>query len=145
MINKISLGKIIIICVGHEGVKEKPELRRLLQACIDYLQHETKDVWESALITIYDDNNANSYKIASGTRRYKFICRMKDEEPIIKNKSKSEPKKSKSPYRAIEDKGHLNLSENEGWGSKFMKICKSVKDTIGNKIKNGLENPECSG
>lgn len=134
---------MIIRCIGHEGVDEKPELRRLLQACIDYLQQETEDVWRSALITVYD-NEDNVYKIASGTRHYRFICRMKNEEPFIKSKFESEPKRSKSLHGAIEEKGHVDPSENDGLGSKLMRMYKSVKD-FGKKITTGFENPENSG
>ncbi|XP_062597192.1 uncharacterized protein LOC134258662 isoform X1 [Saccostrea cucullata] len=82
-INKRSLGKMIIRYVGHEGSEEKPGLRRLLQACIDFLQKEGSGVWKNASFTIYDEDD-NMYKIASGTRKYQFICRMKNGEPFIK-------------------------------------------------------------
>lgn len=95
-INKRTLGKMIICHVGHEGVDEKPDLRRLLQACIDFLQTEAEGFWKNASITIYD-KDANMYKIASGTRKHQFICRMKTGEPVIKEKkSVSEHKKPKS-------------------------------------------------
>ncbi|XP_062581852.1 uncharacterized protein LOC134243616 [Saccostrea cucullata] len=85
-INKRCFGKMIIRCVGHEGTKGKEGLRRLFQACIDFLQKENTNVWENASFTIYDDDS-NMYKIASGNMRYQFICRMKNGEPFIKEKT----------------------------------------------------------
>lgn len=94
-INKRNLGKMIVRFVGHEGIQEKSSLRRLLQACIDFLQTETEDFWKNASITIYDDDD-NMYKIVSGTRKHQFICRMKDDEPFLNKKNSfSDHKKPK--------------------------------------------------
>ncbi|XP_061196743.1 uncharacterized protein LOC133205017 [Saccostrea echinata] len=99
-INKRNLGKMIIRHVGHEGVDEKPDLRRLFQACIDYLQTESERFWRNASITIYDEED-NMYKIASGTKKHQFICRMKDGEPFIRDKRAAsdykKPKQSPPP------------------------------------------------
>lgn len=102
----------MIICyVGHEGVKEKHNLRRLLQACIDYLQNEAEGFWKNAAITIYDDDDM--YKIVSGTKKHQFICRMKNGEPIIIEKSASEYKKHKSTHKAprAQTQGHPSKSQ----------------------------------
>ena len=99
VINKRHLGKMIVRHIGHEGVEEKPNLRRLLHACIDYLQNENEHFWKNASITIYDEAD-NMYKIASGTRKHQFICRMKNGEPFIKEKMGSETKKHKTTSRA---------------------------------------------
>lgn len=99
-INKRNLGKMIIRYIGHEGVDEKPGLRRLLQACIDYLQTEAEGVWKNASITIYDDDDDDVYTIASGTRKHQFICSMQNGEPRIneiKPVSGKIPKINKKP------------------------------------------------
>lgn len=75
---------MIVRYVGNEGVVEKPGLRRLLQACIEFNQTEAVGFWKNASITIYDEDD-NMYKIASGTRKHQFICRMKNGEPFIKS------------------------------------------------------------
>ncbi|XP_065923208.1 uncharacterized protein [Magallana gigas] len=102
-INKRHLGKMIIQHVGHEGVEDKPVLRRLLQACIDFLQTETGNVWKNASITIYDDED-KMYKIASGTKKHQFICQMKNGEPFIKDrKGSSEKTRIQSTPRSTTD------------------------------------------
>lgn len=102
-INKRHLGKMIIQHVGHEGVEEKPVLRRLLQACIDFLQTETGHFWKNASITIYDDED-KMYKIASGTKKHQFICEMKNGEPFIKDrKAPSEKTRIQSTQRFSTD------------------------------------------
>lgn len=108
-INKRNLGKMIIRHVGHEGVDEKPGLRRLFQACIDFLQREAEGFWKNASITIYDEDT-NMYKIASGTRKHQFICRMKTGEPdITEKKSVSEHKKPK-PTKTSNDPSQTGCS-----------------------------------
>lgn len=98
-INKRNLGKMIIRYIGHEGVNEKRGLRRLLQACIDYLQTEAEGVWKNASITIYDDDD-DAYTIASGTRKHQFICSMQNGEPRINEiKPVSEHKKPKINHK----------------------------------------------
>lgn len=105
-INKRNLGKMIVRYIGHEGVDEKPGLRRLLQACIDFLQTEAAGFWKNASITIYDEDD-NMYKIASGTRKHQFICRMKNGEPFIKEKkSVSEHKKPKPNHKPSTESTH---------------------------------------
>lgn len=105
-INKRNLGKMIVRYIGHEGVDEKPGLRRLLQACIDFLQTEAGGFWKNASITIYDEDD-NMYKIASGTRKHQFICRMKNGEPFIKEKkSVSEHKKPKPNHKTSTETTH---------------------------------------
>lgn len=105
-INKRNLGKMIVRCIGNEGNDEKPGLRRLLQACIDFLQTEAEGFWKNASITIYDEDD-NMYKIASGTRKHQFICRMKNGEPFIKEKtSVSEHKKPKPNHKPPTDSTH---------------------------------------
>lgn len=82
---------MIIRCVGFEGCPN-PGLRRLFQACIDFVQTEDiEDIgfWNNASITIYDEDD-NMYKIASGTRKHQFICRMKNGEPFIKEEEKGQ-------------------------------------------------------
>nr|XP_034312008.1 uncharacterized protein LOC117684347 [Crassostrea gigas] len=96
-INKRNLGKMIVRYIGHEGVDEKPGLRRLLQACIDFLQTESEEFWKNASITIYDEDD-EMYKIASGTRKHQFICRMKNGDPFIKEKKLSSEHKKFKPY-----------------------------------------------
>lgn len=86
VINKRNLGKMIVQHIGHEGVEKKQNLRRLLQACIDYLQNEKESFWENASFTIYDEDD-NMYKIASGKRKHQFICRLINGEPVIKDKN----------------------------------------------------------
>ncbi|XP_052689501.1 uncharacterized protein LOC128167685 [Crassostrea angulata] len=105
-INKRHLGKMIIRYIGHEGVAEKPGLRRLLQACIDFLQTQPGDFWKNASITIYDEDD-KLYKIASGTRKHQFICRMKNGEPFIKEKkSISEHKEAKPNHKPSTETTH---------------------------------------
>lgn len=105
-INKRNLGKMIVRCIGNEGNDEKPGLRRLFQTCIDFLQIEAEGNWKNASITIYDEDD-NMYKIASGTRKHQFICRMKNGEPFIKEKaSVSEHKKPKPNYKPSTDSTH---------------------------------------
>lgn len=105
-INKRNLGKMIVRYIGHEGVDKKPGLRRLLQACIDFLQTEAGGFWKNASITIYDEDD-NMYKIASGTRKHQFICRMKNGEPFIKEKkSVSEHKKPKPNHKTSTETTH---------------------------------------
>lgn len=86
VINKRNLGKMIVQHIGHEGVEKKQNLRRLLQACIDYLQNEKESFWENASFTIYDEDD-NMYKIASGKRKHQFICRLINGEPVIRDKN----------------------------------------------------------
>lgn len=94
-ITKRNLGKMMIRFVGNEGVKEKPDLRRLFQACINFLQTDIKGggFWTNASITIYDDD-INIYKIASGTRKHQFICRIKSGTPIIFEKRSRQCKRN---------------------------------------------------
>lgn len=108
-INKRNLGKMIIRHVGHEGVDEKPGLRRLLQACIDFLQTEAEGFWKNASITIYDED-ANMYKIASGTRKHQFICRMKTGEPVIKEKKSVSEHKKPKPTNTTNDPSQTGCS-----------------------------------
>ncbi|XP_062597222.1 uncharacterized protein LOC134258699 [Saccostrea cucullata] len=112
-INKRNLGKMIIRHVGHEGVDEKPDLRRLLQACIDHLQTESESFWRNASITIYDEDD-NMYKIASGTKKHQFICRMKNGEPFIKDKKAvSEHKKPKQSQPPSTAHGHPHKTQDK--------------------------------
>lgn len=94
-ITKRNLGTMMIRFVGNEGVKEKPDLRRLFQACINFLQTDIKGegFWTNASITIYDDD-INIYKIASGTRKHQFICRIKSGTPIIFEKRSRQCKRN---------------------------------------------------
>nr|XP_022286859.1 uncharacterized protein LOC111099730 isoform X2 [Crassostrea virginica] len=128
IINKRNLGKMIVRFIGHEGVEEKHGLRQLLQACIDYLQHETEEVWRSALITIYDKED-NVYKIASGDRHNKFICRMKKGEPFIRSKFGSDSEKHKFSMKSIDAHSHHDSSENEGWRAKMSRLWGTMKST----------------
>lgn len=95
VINKRTLGKMIVKHIGHEGVEENKNLRRLLQTCIDYLQKEKDSFWENASITIYDEDD-NMYKIASGKRKHQFICRLINGEPVIREKGVAGSKKPKT-------------------------------------------------
>lgn len=61
---------------------------------------------KNASVTIYDEDD-NMYKIASRTRKHKFICRMKNDEPFIKEKkSDSEHKKPKSNHKTSTETTH---------------------------------------
>lgn len=105
-INKRNLAKMIVRCIGNEGNDKKPGLRRLLQACIDFLQTEAEGFWKNASITIYDEDD-NMYMIASGTRKHQFICRMKNGEPFIMEKtSLSGHKKPKPNHKTATDSTH---------------------------------------
>lgn len=87
---------MIVRYIDLQAVDEKHGLRRILQACIDFLQTKTAEFWKQACITIYDEDD-KMYKIASGTRKHQFICRMKNGEPFIKEEtSVLEHKKPKS-------------------------------------------------
>lgn len=100
---------MIVRYIGHEGVDEKPGLRRLLQACIDFLRTEAEGFWKNASITIYDEDD-EMYKIASGTRKHQFICRMKNGDPFIKEKkSSSEHKKSKPYHKPLTETIQYNI------------------------------------
>lgn len=105
-INKRNLGKMIVRYVGHEGVEEKQGLRRLLQACIDFLQKEAAGIWKNASITIYDEDD-NMYTIASGTRKHQFICYMQNGKPFINEiKQVSEHKKPKPNHKPSTETPH---------------------------------------
>lgn len=97
-INESNLERMIAHGFAHdEG--EKPELRRLLQACIDFLKTKSEEFWKNASITIYDEDD-NMYKFASGTCKHQFICRMNNGEPYIKDKmSDTEPKISNPNHK----------------------------------------------
>lgn len=77
---------MIVHYIGHEGIEDKSGLRRLLQACIDFLKTNPERSWRDASIAIYDEDD-RMYKIASGSKTRQFICRMKDGEPFIKEKT----------------------------------------------------------
>lgn len=85
--------------IGHRYVHdegEKPGLHRLVQACIDFFKTQSEEFSKNAFITIYDEDNM--YKIASGTKKHQFICRMINGKPYIKdNMSDTDQLKSK-PY-----------------------------------------------
>lgn len=105
-INKRNLGKMIVRYIGHEGVDKKRGLRRLLQACIDFLQTEAEGVWKNASITIYDDDD-DVYTIASGWRKHQFICSMENGEPCINViKSVSGHKKTKINHKPSTETTH---------------------------------------
>ena len=89
---------MIVRLIGHEGINEKPDLRRLLQSCIDYLQNETEGVWKNASITIYD--GTDMYAIVSGTGTHEFICSMEDGEPLIDDLSCPGYKRRKTTHMA---------------------------------------------
>lgn len=115
-INKRNLGKMIVRYIGHEGVDEKQDLRRLLQACIDFLQTEAEGVWKNASITIYDEDD-NVYTIASGTRKHQFICSMENGEPRINViKSVSEHKKPKIDHKPSTEITHDPSKKNHDPG-----------------------------
>lgn len=76
---------MIIRNVGHEGTPDKHGLRRLLQACIDFLQTKEGDLWKNASITIYDEDD-NMFKIKSGKMKHQFICQMTNGEPSVDDK-----------------------------------------------------------
>lgn len=97
-INKIELGKMIRDYTGNEGSNENPDLCRLLQTCLDFLQTESKPIWKNASFTIYDPEE-NMYKITSGTRRHQFICRMKNGEPFIMKKKKHRQIRNEFPFQ----------------------------------------------
>lgn len=84
-INKRNIAKMIIVNVGNEGRPEKHGLRRLLQACTDFVQTKGGDIWKNASITIYDEDD-NMHKIQSGNMKYQFICQMTDGEPSVDDK-----------------------------------------------------------
>lgn len=87
---------MIVRYIDLQEVDKKHVLRHLLHACIDFLQTKAAEFWKQACITIYDEED-NMYKIASGTRRHQFICRMKNGKPSIKEvTSLLEHKKPKS-------------------------------------------------
>lgn len=102
-INKRTLGRMQICYIGNEGVDDKPGLRHLFQACIDFLQTEAAGFWQNASITIYDEDE-NMYKIVSGTKN-QFICRMKNGEPFITDKY-SKHKKPKTTYKQSCETSH---------------------------------------
>lgn len=107
-INKINLGKMIVRYVGHEGAEDKPRLRPLLQACIDFLQTEAEEVWKNASISIYDVED-NMYTITSGIKKHQFICWMKDGEPFITGtKSDLEHSKLKQSCKPSTDHSKKN-------------------------------------
>lgn len=94
MITKRTIGRLIIQNVGNEGYTGKEYLRRQFQAVIDYLQKESPNVWTDASITVYDDVEANMYKITSGNGKHQFICSMRDNEPYIRpRKHTQQPEK----------------------------------------------------
>jgi hypothetical protein len=63
------------------------------------LQTEGAGVWKNASFTLYDEDD-DMYKIVSGTRKHQFICRMKNGEPIIREKFATHShKKSKMYHR----------------------------------------------
>lgn len=83
---------MIVRYTDLQEADEKHGIRPLLQACIDFLQTNTAEFWKQACITIYDEDD-KMYKIASGTRKHQFICRMKngklfitEETPVLEHK-----------------------------------------------------------
>lgn len=110
-INKRNLAKMILRYAGNEGNDEKPGLRRLLQACSDFLQTEADGFWKNASITIYDEDD-DMYKIASGTRTHQFICRMKNGEPFIKEKNSVSENKKLKPNHKMSTEPTLDPSPN---------------------------------
>jgi hypothetical protein len=62
------------------------------------LQTEGVGVWRNASITIYDEDD-DMYKIVSGTKKYQFICRMKNGEPFIKDKFGAHQQKKTNAYQ----------------------------------------------
>lgn len=97
-IDERNLEMMIVRRFVPDGVK--PGLRRLLEACINFFQTRSEEFWENASITIYDEDD-DMYRIASGTRKHQFICRMKNGEPFIKEKKSfsghKEPKPVQNP------------------------------------------------
>ncbi|KAH3775803.1 hypothetical protein DPMN_177209 [Dreissena polymorpha] len=71
-INKRLVGKVILRFCGNEASTNKQDLRRLLQALISYIPEANKRIWNSAEITIFDDD-LNQYTIVSGNGDNKFI------------------------------------------------------------------------
>ncbi|CAC5404702.1 unnamed protein product [Mytilus coruscus] len=86
VINKRTIAKAIIKFIGNEGVdvdKTKDQLRKLLQALIDYVQHnDQSDIWENATVNVYD-NESNSFTFKSGNGTNEFLVNMTNTEPKI--------------------------------------------------------------
>ncbi|XP_061177854.1 uncharacterized protein LOC133186637 [Saccostrea echinata] len=90
MITKRALGKMVVRHVGNEGIGEQSDLRRLFQACIDFIQKTNPIIWSDASITIYDDENDQIFTIKSGKARHQYICSMRDNEPTITQRAVNE-------------------------------------------------------
>lgn len=86
VINKRVLGKAIIKYIGNEGSEvdeRKQELRRSLQAAIDYIQtHEVEGIWENATMTVYD-SACNKFEFISGKGKNTFLVNYVRNEPKI--------------------------------------------------------------
>lgn len=86
-----------------QEVDEKHGLRPLLQACIDFLQTNTAELWKQVCITISGEDD----KIASGTRKHQFVCRMKNGKPFITEETPVlEHKKPKSSCTSSTETTH---------------------------------------
>lgn len=86
VINKRIIAKEIIKFIGNEGVdvdKTKDQLRKLLQALIDHVQHnDQSDIWENATVKVCD-NESNSFTFKSGNGTNEFLVNMTNREPKI--------------------------------------------------------------
>lgn len=110
-ISERNLGKVIVLCIGLEGVHERQGLRRLLQACIDYLQTKPEKVWKNASITIYN-KGGKMYKIASGIEKHQFICQMENGVPSVReNTLVPEHKKPKPNHMLSADTKHFSFQK----------------------------------
>ena len=85
VINKRTIGKLIVKYCGNEGKEEDPELavslRRILQATITKLDTESEETWENAEIVIYDQLG-NDFCIRSGEAMNKFVVQLDEEDKI---------------------------------------------------------------
>ena len=71
--------------VGNEGSDSKNTgLRKMFQACIDYVPAVNTAMWKDASITIYNDVDDEIYTIKSGNAKNKYICVMQANGPLVK-------------------------------------------------------------
>ena len=85
VINKRSIGKLIVKFCGNEGQKDDETLvvtlRRILQSVITKLDTESEETWSNAEIVIYDQKG-NDFCIRAGKAENKFVVQLDGKDEI---------------------------------------------------------------
>jgi hypothetical protein len=85
LINKRTIGKLIVKHCGNEGQTDDPSLvvslRQILQATITKLDTENEETWSNAEIVIYDQTGKD-FCIRSGKAENKFVIQLDERDEI---------------------------------------------------------------